>query len=388
MAITAPTVTRGTISTVTDTTNIKLDISEAIDFLSPFDVPFKDLIGMNSLSNPCTQVKHEWLEDQLRPRSGTLAAAYTVGDGEMTLASGEGTYLLPDDLILVGNVVYRVTQGAPDADLVGVTVVEGTDVAAANGSAWRKVAHAAQEAGSARDDASKTTLTRPFNYTQILKDWVIVSGTMEVIDRYGYANERAYQEQKVLKQLAIDLEHDLLYGGKSYDEGPPRKSSMGGLASFVLLPGISNSWATVKDANDGNLTESMLNDVLQEMWNNGGVPDYVLVNGTNKRRITDWATPRIRTAQGERMAGATVLVYESDFGVLDIVLDRWLRPSDVVIGTRESNGIGPLTGRQFSSRLLPSTIDGTWFEILGEYTMEVHKPQSDFGWIYDTSTAY
>jgi len=73
---------------------------------------------------------------------------------------------------------------------------------------------------------------------------------------------------------------------------------------------------------------------------------------------------------------------------LDIVLDRWLRPSDVVIGTRESNGIGPLTGRQFTSRLLPSTIDGTWYEILGEYTMEVHKPQSDFGWIYDTSTAY
>jgi hypothetical protein len=55
----APTVSRGIIQTVTDTTNIKLDISEAIDFLSPFDVPLLDMVGRDSLSAPCTQVKHE-----------------------------------------------------------------------------------------------------------------------------------------------------------------------------------------------------------------------------------------------------------------------------------------------------------------------------------------
>jgi hypothetical protein len=306
----------------------------------------------------------------------------------MILAADEGKYLLPDDLIMVGNVVFRVTSGAPDSDTILVSVVEGTDADFASSSIWRKVAHSAQEGGVARDDASKTHLTKPYNYTQILKDWVIVTGTMEVIDRYGYANERAYQEQKVLKQLAIDLEYDLLYGAKSYDEGPPRKSSMGGLFSYVLLPGISGSWTTVVDAANAALTETILNDCLQELWNNGGNPDFILVNGTNKRRITDWATPRIRTAQGERTAGAAVLVYESDFGVLDILLDRWLRPADVVIGTRGSMGIGPLTSRQFTSRLLPSTLDGTWYELLGEYTMEVHKPEIDYGWIYDTDISY
>jgi hypothetical protein len=384
----APTVSRGIIQTVTDTTNIKLDISEAIDFLSPFDVPLLDMVGRDSLSAPCTQVKHEWLEDQLRPRSGTLDSAYTAGDGEFVLTSGEGAYLLPDDLVLVGNVVYRVLGGAPDSDTVQVAVVEGTDASADAATAWRKVAHSAQEAGLARDDGSKVHLTRPYNYTQILKDWLVVSGTMEVIDRYGYANERAYQEAKILKQLAIDLEFDLLYGARSYDDGPPRKSSMGGLLSYLLLPGITNSWENVVNAASGDFTETMLNNVLQTIWAAGGNPDFILVNGTNKRRVTAWATPRIRTAQGERTAGASVMTYDSDFGVLDIVLDRWLRPSDVIIGTRGQMGIGPLNGRQFTSRMLPSTLDGTWYELLGEYTMEVHRPTIDYAWIYGTSTTY
>lgn len=380
------TVTRGTISTVTDTTNAKVDISEVIDQLSPFETPTMDMVGRDSLHNPCTQVEHDWLEDQLLGRSGTLEAAHVAADGTLQLSDDEGKYLIPDDTILVGNVVYRVTGGAPDSDTLTVSVVRGTDIAAAAGTEWRKIAHAAQEGGVARSETSKVHLAKPYNYTQIMKDWVIVTGTMEVIDRYGYANERAYQEEKVLKHLALDLEQALLYGGRSYEEGPPRRSTMGGLLEYVLLPGIANSWSTVYNANSAALTEAMLNDVLQEVWDAGGFPDFVLVNGTNKRRITEWATPRIRTTQGERKAGASIAVYESDFGELDIVLNRWLRPADVIIGTRGQLGIGPLTGRQFSSRLLPSTLDGTWYEILGEYTMECHRPSVDFAWIYGTKT--
>jgi hypothetical protein len=379
---------RGIITTVTDTTNIKYDISEAIDFLSPTDVPILDLVGRDSLHTPCTQVKHEWLEDELRGRQGTLLSAYTAGSGTMTLNTSEGKYLYPDDLILIANVVYRVTSGPPDSDTILVTVEGGTDASAAAAAVWRKISHAAQEGGSARADATKVAIARPYNYTQILKDWCMITGTMKVIDRYGYASEWEYQMEKILRMQAIDLEHLILYGVRAYTEGPPRKSSAGGLFNYVLLDGITDSWDTVYNAADGDLTESMLNTVLQAMWEAGGKPDFVLVNGTNKRRFTDWASPRIRTVQGERKAGAAIYTYESDFGTIDIVLDRWLRSTDVILGARGSWGIGPLTGRAFSSRMLPSTGDYDWWEILGEYTMEVHKPKIDFGWIYNTSSAY
>jgi len=384
----APTVTRGMISTQTDTTNIKLDISEVIDFLSPFDVPFLDLIGRDSLHSPCTQIKHEWLEDQLTPRSGTLGAAYTAGDGQLTLTGVQYKYLLPGDTVLVDDIVFRVTAGAPDANPVLVTRIAGTDAAIANAATWRKVAHASQEGGVARNDGTKTTMVAPYNYTQILKDWIVVTGTMEVIARYGYANERAYNEEKTLRKLAIDLEYALLYGARYVDAGPPRISTMGGLFQFVYLDGKTNSSTTVVDNGGQEFTESILNDLLEDMWDKGGMPDFVVVNGTNKRRMTDWGTPRIRTDRGERMAGASIGMYESDFGVLDIILDRWIRPADVVIGTRGEMGIGPLTQRAFTSRLLPSTLDGTWYEILGEYTMEVHKPDVAWAWLYNTDITY
>lgn len=384
----APTVTRGMISTQTDTTNIKLDISEVIDFLSPFDVPFLDLIGRDSLHSPCTQIKHEWLEDQLTPRSGTLGAAYTAGDGQLTLTGVQYRYLLPGDTVLVDDIVFRVTAGAPDANPVLVTRIAGTDAAIANAATWRKVAHASQEGGIARNDGTKTTMVAPYNYTQILKDWIVVTGTMEVIARYGYANERAYNEEKTLRKLAIDLEYALLYGARYVDAGPPRISTMGGLFQFVYLDGKTNSSTTVVDNGGQEFTESILNDLLEDMWDKGGMPDFVVVNGTNKRRMTDWGTPRIRTDRGERMAGASIGMYESDFGVLDIILDRWIRPADVVIGTRGEMGIGPLTQRAFTSRLLPSTLDGTWYEILGEYTMEVHKPDVAWAWLYNTDITY
>jgi hypothetical protein len=228
----------------------------------------------------------------------------------------------------------------------------------------------------------------PYNYTQIAKDWAVVTGTMRVIRRYGYVSERAYQEEMILRRLAISLEQAVLYGVRSYEAGPPRRSTMGGLLEYVLKPGIAGSWDTVYNAAGAAITENMINDSLQALWNKGGMPDFIAVNGTNKRYITSWGKPYIRTERGERTAGASIGVYESDFGTLDVLLVRFLRPSDLIIGSRGSMGLGPLSGRAFGSRLLPVTGDYERYEILGEYTMEVHKPTIDWAWIYNTKTTY
>lgn len=387
-----PVVHRGMTRETSDTTNRKLDVSDVIDQLSPEDTPLLDIIGKDSLKTPCTQITHEWLEDQLRPNQGTLGAAYTSGSGTMTVAAGQGKYLVPDDIILAGNIGFRVDSGPPDDDVLIVTVIRGTDANITNGSAWYKVGHAAAEGGNARTDASKTVVGKPFNYTQIYKDWAMVTGTMEVIDRYGYASERAYQEEKVLRQLAIQLERNLLYGVRSITTGDhttPRRSSMGGLFEFLYIQGTepATDWDTIYNANSEAITEEILNHVLQQIWEEGGQPDCILCNGFNKRRLTSFATPRIRTAQSERTAGGTIDVYESDFGDLQIIKDRWVRPADIFIITKDEIGLGPLVGRQFSSRELPSLGDYTWYEILGEYTMEVHKPSKCHGLIYNTATA-
>lgn len=384
-----PVVKRGVIHTGSDTTNIRLDVSDVIDQLSPDETPMLDWAGQNSLKNPCEQLLHEWLEDELRPRAGTLAAAYTAGSGTLQVAAGQEKYLVPDDLIMVGDNVLRIIGGPPSNPVFTVDggVGGSTDANAASGAAWTKIAHSAEEGGEARADASKTVLAKPYNYTQIFKDWAHITGTMKVIRRYGYMSEWSYQIEKVLKSLAIDMEHAILYGVRSNQDGPPRRSTMGGLYEYIYLAGVANSWATVVNAAGGLFTETLLNNTLQAIWEQGGMPDTIMVNGFNKRQVSAWGGPRIRTARDERMAGNYITSYESDFGTLDVMKNRWLRKGDVLILTKEEIGVGPLNGRQFSSRVLPSTGDYERWEILGEYTIEVHKPKTCHGWIYNTQTA-
>jgi len=285
--------------------------------------------------------------------------------------------------------VLQVLSGPPSSDTFVVVGGMGgsTDASAADGATVTKIASALAEGSVSRYDATKVALAKPYNYTQIMRDQCVITGTMDVIKRYGYVSERAYQEEKILRQLAIDLEHELLYGVRSYDAGPPRRSTMGGLFEYILLAGKTNSWSTIQNAASAQLTEDMLNDTLQAIWEEGGQPDAIFVNGFNKRVITTWATPRIRTDRDERMAGASIGTYESEFGTLGIYLNRWLRASDVPILTTADIGIGPLNGRDFSSRELPSLGDYVQTEVLGEYTMEVHRASMAHGWIYNTATS-
>lgn len=380
------------LSTVTDVTNIKLDISEVIDLLSPTEVPLLDRIGRDSLKFPCTQVKHEWMEDELRPRETTLLTAYTAGSGTLTVASGAGNYFYEDDLLMIGDNILRIISGPPDSDTFIVVggVGRSTDAAASSGATVTRISSALPEGSVSRVDTTKTKIEMPYNYTQILRDQLVLTGTMEVIERYGYVSERAYQEEKVLRNLAIDLEHLLLYGVRSYSAGPPRHSTLGGLFDHIYLQGVAEGWTTLyKDAGGAYFDEDMMKEMLRNIWEAGGEVNglVVLVNGFNKETIDSWGKPFIRTERPENTVGNVIGRYQSTYGSVEIMLDRWLRASDVVFLNPSDVGIGPLNGRAFASRRLPQLGDYTQTEILGEYTMEVRRAGFSHAWIVDTATS-
>lgn len=375
------------IQTVTDTTNIKYNISDVIDLLSPADTPMLTLLGYNSLSFPCDQVKHEWMTDELKARTTALDGAYTAGSGTLSVTAAAGKNFAVDELILVGANVLQILAISTDTFTVTGGMGGSTDADAADAAVVYRLAMALPEASVSRMDSAKIDIVMPYNYTQIFRDQCIVSGTMNVISRYGYVSERAYQEEKVLKSLALDMEHIILYGVRDYAAGPPRRSTMGGLFEYIYLAGVTGSWDTVINASGATFTETMFNNLLQQIWEAGGSPDTAIINGFNQRQVSSWASPRIRTPRNERMAGSHIASYESDFGIIDFVLDRWLRPSDVVVLTREDVGLGPLNGRAYSSREVPSLGDYVQTEVLGEYTMEVKRASMAHGWYYGTATS-
>ena len=175
--------------------------------------------------------------------------------------------------------------------------------------------------GAEAGDAIISTRSANSNLCQIIEKVTKVSGTAQALDPKGIGNSFKAEVGDRLIEVKRDLEWYFLNGTKATEQSStPRQ--MNGLVNLV------NS-ANVIDATSKTLNEDMLLDLLQKMWDKGAHGEYFafvnagikrLINnickgGTNFRLITD--------ATGtDKAFGVTFSRFESDFGNLNLVLNR------------------------------------------------------------------
>ena len=88
------------------------------------------------------------------------------------------------------------------------------------------------------------------------------------------------------------------------------------------------------DARSARFTETLLTDVLQLCWENGGDPTQVQVGAFNKKAMSSFAgiADQIRDTGSKR---ATIVgaadVYVSDFGQVDIIANRFSRSRSALV---------------------------------------------------------
>lgn len=174
--------------------------------------------------------------------------------------------------------------------------------------------------------SKRAARTRLGNWTQIFQTPVEVSDTQRVVESAGVEDEFAYQMAKALKEHARDIEYALVKGtGNSGASGTARE--LKGVLSW-----ISTNVETGTGTGNEALTEDMFNDALQSIWSNGGKPDTAFANGFQKRQIsafTAGSTKFVQADEKELIAG--VDVYDSDFGRIKIVADRFMDTDKVAI---------------------------------------------------------
>jgi hypothetical protein len=72
------------------------------------------------------------------------------------------------------------------------------------------------------------------------------------------------------------------------------------------------------------LTEAKFNTLLQRMWTAGVAPDTILASPAAKKDITAYAGSSIaRFNVGKNDLVSNVMRYESDFGTVDVILERF-----------------------------------------------------------------
>jgi len=211
--------------------------------------------------------------------------------------------------------------------------------------------------------STPTARTRVGNYSQIFLKTLEVSGTQEVVDKAGLDSEFSHRMENLMKEIARDVEYQYVNGASaSGASGTARE--LNGVLSF-----ISTNNETGSGTGTQALTETLYNDLLQTVYAAGGNPDTTYANGWQKRKISAFSTPSTRNISAEdKRITAAVDIYESDFGMQEILLDRYM--STDTVACLEDDKWATAILRPFETVEVAKAADSIRGAIVGELTLE------------------
>jgi len=300
----------------------------------------------------------------------------------------------------LSDVIYRIDP----TDTPAMSGFEREKATAVNHE-WQTQALAPVDAANAvleGDDANTDAVTptvRLGNLCQISDKVARVSGTQRAVESAGRDDELEYQEMLKGMELKRDMESILIGTNQAKAAGSenvaPRKT--GSILSWIKTntskgatgadPAAADGSSTRTDGTQRAFTEANLKTVLQSVWNSGGKPDTIMVGGFNKQvfsTFTGRATPTEDT-KAKRIV-ASVDAYESDFGKLSIVPNRFQRARDVLVLQMDMWAVAYLNGRRMVSIPLAKTGDSDRRQMLSEYTL-VARNEKASGGVFDNTTA-
>ena len=244
--------------------------------------------------------------------------------------------------------------------------------------------------GADASDASVSPTTRLGNYTQIVGKTIRVSGTLESVDKAGRKSEKAYQMAKAAAEMKRDIETIITANQGQSAGNATTARTMGSLLSWIKtnssvngtsVTGVDPTTIGVSTRTDGStrtFTEDLLKEVIQEVFVSGGTPTLAVMRPALKQKVSGFtgnAAYRVNTdnSVGNVTVVAGADLYQSDFGILQLVPNRFMRSSDreVLVLDPEYAALAYL--RPFQTKDLAITGDSERSQIIAELTLEMRN---------------
>ena len=315
----------------------------------------------------------------------------------------DGTKAVREEL---ANIIYSISpEDTPFMSSVGRENVSNTYYE------WQTDALAAASTTNQAIEGDEATLdarvatTRVGNYTQISRKVIGVSGTVEAVDKAGMKSYLAYEMAKASSELRRDMETSLLFNQAAAVGSASVARKTAGLPAWLrenVNKASDGGNPTMSSTNDGYpnagrtdgtqraFTETLLKDVIQQVWAEGGDPKVCMMGPYNKTVASGFAgiaANRVNQTAGAAKAFsiiATADVYMSDFGKVAFVANRFQRERDVFVLDPEYASVAFL--RNFQTKELSVTGDSTKKMLLCEYGLKV-KTEKAHGIIADLTTS-
>lgn len=208
------------------------------------------------------------------------------------------------------------------------------------------------------------------NVCQIFAAGYGVTKTSQAVHRKNIKNKMAYNMRAAMKEIALDVEYAVINNTTKITGNDATARKMGGLPYFITTNVMDNG-GTAR-----NLTWDLINGTIETIKAAGGSPDHIVVSLRNKRVLSSLLPLNTtRNADiGNKKIGAVIDVFVSDFGVLNVLPDRWLGNEDVYVLSSEYFGLSYL--RPFKTEELPNTSDALKKVIVGELTLEARAEKA------------
>jgi len=256
-------------------------------------------------------------------------------------------------------------------------------------------ANAVIEGDDATTDAGNAT-TRLFNYTQISDKVARVTGTGRSVDAAGRGDELDHQMMLKGRELKRDIEKIVLDNDAYVVGNDSTARECAGVPTWIItnIDEASDATTATGDGSDAHtdgtaraFTEDQLKTVLRKCFDEGGQPDTIMVGAFNRQVASSFSSGRTNVQKVEDdVLHASFDIYESDFGQLKIVPNRFQEARTALVLDMDNWGMAFLPGRNMSTTDLAKTGDTDRRQVLSEYTVIAGQEKSS-GAVYDLTVS-
>ena len=289
----------------------------------------------------------------------------------------------------LSDVIYNISpEETPFVSNVGKGSISNT-VFDWQTDALAAAASNAQIEGNEQTYGAVTPTTRLQNYAQISSKNVVISGTEEKVNKAGRKSELAYQIAKRGAELKRDIEFSCLNPNAAVAGDSSTARETASIGAFIKTNsnrgtgGDDPTYTTIPtdvptDGTQREFTETILKDVIQQVWTEGGTPKMLMVGPVNKQKVSAFTGIAEQRYNAQGAAPSTIVaaadIYVSDFGNVSIVPSRFQRERDAFVIDPEYISIDYL--RPMQTEKMAKTGDAEKRLMLCEWGLRVHTEKA------------
>lgn len=354
----------GQITTYDVVENI-IDFSDILNEKKMPSTPLLNKIGI--LNEPVYSTTYQWYDEAFPILNTAVKTAYDADTANGVLEVDSTVGIMVNSIIKVNAVLYRVTE-VTDGTKLKVTPISGADADHEVGDIVTIVSNSSLE-GADYEDGHYNPLIERFNFTQIFKDYVKITGTQDAVRRKVRGALLAQEIDSKMRRLRVMLERAAWLGIRSKPNVNDAPRLMGGIDWFITNEdGIVVTPATMTDF------ETTLKEFLRLIYDVRGSVSEAWMNPVTMEHFLDLGEDALIIDQYSEQAGRNVRTYVSQYGETTLNMSPDIPPKVIYVVDTSNIRIRPLVNRQFQYEELAKTGDSIKGQLIGEYTLEFRNP--------------